>query len=224
MLGFGLDWWNAAMLISLGLGALAAIAVLVTTRAVIVLQDREAKENAAAFGKYKLEAGERATALETAGKVAQASIAEANARAIEAQLALERFKAPRTITALEQDTLASKLLPFAGTKAKVWMLPTAGVDVASLGDAIIHILSTSKWTVGFATTMSGRTATGVLIIPRTGVNVELQTRIIIEYLNSIGISSSTSSSIGGDNGLEPSSNVSIFAGEPDIYIIIGSKP
>jgi hypothetical protein len=37
MWGLDLDWWNTLMLWSLGLAAVAAICVLVTTRVVIVL-------------------------------------------------------------------------------------------------------------------------------------------------------------------------------------------
>lgn len=102
------------MLLSLGLAALAAIAVLVTTRAVIVLQDREAADNAEAFSKYKLEAEERTAALDRDAKVAQASASEANARALEAKLALEQFKADRTLTKEQQDRISEKIKEFAG--------------------------------------------------------------------------------------------------------------
>ena len=38
MFGFDLDWWNTAMVVSLGFGAIAALAVLVSTAVVIKLQ------------------------------------------------------------------------------------------------------------------------------------------------------------------------------------------
>ena len=48
---FGLDlsWWNNAMLASLALAALAALAVTVSTRVVIILQDQELQSFAASF-------------------------------------------------------------------------------------------------------------------------------------------------------------------------------
>jgi hypothetical protein len=54
------------MLVSLGLVALAAIAAVITTTAVVVTQKREAVESAQALDRYKLEAGEKISAANEA--------------------------------------------------------------------------------------------------------------------------------------------------------------
>jgi hypothetical protein len=44
--------------------------------------------------------------------------AEANARALEARAELEKFKAPRTLSAEQQARISEEMKPFAGTKSK----------------------------------------------------------------------------------------------------------
>ncbi len=54
-------------------------------------------------------------AREAQAKDAEQKIAEANARALEAQAALNKFKAQRTLTVPQLSVIANKILPFAGT-------------------------------------------------------------------------------------------------------------
>ena len=49
MFGLNLDWWNATMLLSLGGGALAAVAIVFTTAVVVKLQKQEAIDAANEF-------------------------------------------------------------------------------------------------------------------------------------------------------------------------------
>jgi len=100
MLGMGLDGWNVLMVSSLGLGALAAFALVVSTVAIIKLQKASEIETRAEFDKYKLDAGKE--------------IAGANERTAKAELALEKLKAPRFLTPEQQTFLESRLQPFKG--------------------------------------------------------------------------------------------------------------
>ncbi len=223
MLGFELSWWNGAMLASLGLAALAAIAVLVTTRAVIYLQDRDADANAKSFERYKIEAGERTKALEKDVVLSRVAIAEANARAAEAQLALEKFRLPRTLTHSQHDELTSKLTPFKGSKVKVWIL-TGSPDISSLAGNLINVFSNSGWHVARATSLSGKSFPGVLVSVRNGISADSQANTLVSYLNSINIDSTLMQPFDDDAGLEPSSNgVSSFSGDPEILVVVGSK-
>jgi len=54
MLGLDLDAWNVVMLLSLGCGALAAVAGVVSTAAVIRLQKASEQETKLEFERYKL--------------------------------------------------------------------------------------------------------------------------------------------------------------------------
>lgn len=95
MLGLDLPAWNTLMWLSLGLAAFAAIAIFLTTRAVISLQDKEATDRADELAKYKQDASVR--------------IAEANAKALEAQLALAKYRAGRSLTDEQKSALHNAL-------------------------------------------------------------------------------------------------------------------
>jgi hypothetical protein len=60
------------------------------------------------------ESGERIAGLATQGDQLRKDTAEANARAAEAQLALERYKAPRELTGDQQARIITALRKFAG--------------------------------------------------------------------------------------------------------------
>ena len=87
---FGLDLhsWEQLMLFSLGIAALAAVAVVVTTVAVVIGQRDENAQTKNEFEAYKIEAGKRSDQLKK-------ETATANAEAAKANLELEKLKIPR---------------------------------------------------------------------------------------------------------------------------------
>jgi hypothetical protein len=89
MLGLALDSWNNLMVLSLGLGAIAAVIVGISTYAVIKLQRAEAEDASAAFEQYKLGVSAQA-------ETAKSEIAKANARTAEAELRIKRLE-PRNL-------------------------------------------------------------------------------------------------------------------------------
>lgn len=102
--GLDLHGWEQLMLVSLGFAALAAVFVTVTTGAVIRLQKQEAAQANSELERYKAEAAaevgkahERIAELSTQGEALKRSTAEANARASEANLSLQRLKMPRML-------------------------------------------------------------------------------------------------------------------------------
>jgi hypothetical protein len=122
---FGLDLhsWEQVMIWSLGFAALAAIAVVVSTAWVVVLQRDETTRATAELEAYKIEAGKEANEahkriveLQTESEKARAAIAGADERAkvaeqraAEANLEIERLKTPRSISAEQQHRIADKL-------------------------------------------------------------------------------------------------------------------
>jgi len=99
MLGLDLHGWEQAMLVSLGFAALAAIAVVAATAAVIRLQRAESNTAKQELDIYKVDAAAKVAAAEAAGKAAsaeaakaQAEIEEAKARQREAELKLEQLR------------------------------------------------------------------------------------------------------------------------------------
>jgi hypothetical protein len=87
MFGLSLHAWENVMVGSLAFAAFAALVVGIATFAVVKLQRQEIAASKDELERYKLDAGQ--------------AIAEAGARAAEANLALEKFKAPRQIKGAE---------------------------------------------------------------------------------------------------------------------------
>jgi hypothetical protein len=71
MLGLDLHGWELAMVWSLGVAAIAALAVVASTRVVIVLQRAENKARYEELERYKSDAAERAATLEKSASEAR---------------------------------------------------------------------------------------------------------------------------------------------------------
>jgi hypothetical protein len=110
------DWWNTAMVVALVFAFLAAGLVAAATTGVIVVQKREAISAKEDLEKYKAAAaGQLAEAkLEgiKAGKAAgdaDLKAAQATARAAEAELALAKYRAGRSLTEEQKNELVAVL-------------------------------------------------------------------------------------------------------------------
>jgi hypothetical protein len=92
----------------------------------------------AAFNRFKEES-----------KVAVASAnekaAQATARALEAQLALEKFKAPRTLTPEQRDRIVDKLKQFSGTEYDI-TISEYEPEILDFVLTLELVLSTAGWT------------------------------------------------------------------------------
>jgi hypothetical protein len=100
--------------------------------------------------------------LSSEAEASRAAIADANARALEAQLALEKFKAPRTITPFDIEKSIAELTNLTGNSADIFIL-AEGPEPTALGISILNILLASKWEASSWTWSAGGAATGVLI-------------------------------------------------------------
>jgi hypothetical protein len=74
----------------------------------------------------------------------QLQTAQANERAVKAQLALEQYKAHRTISAEQQTEMFTKLKRYAGTPFAFSMLPTP--EPIALADRMGAVLAQAGWT------------------------------------------------------------------------------
>ncbi len=86
---------------------------------------------------------ERVIQLETQQEASKALIAEANARALEARVALEKFKAHRSLTPEQQGRIAGKLKPFAGQEYALSV--ATGSESEDLMCLIDEILTAAEW-------------------------------------------------------------------------------
>lgn len=197
MLGFDLHWWETAMLVSLGVAAIAAALVGVATYAVVHLQRQEAKTTAAEFAQYKVDAGVKiAEASEGAAKAderaAQANERAANAehKAAEANLALEIFKAPRSLTRSQQDRLRDKLELFRGVSIDIFRFGETP-EIVRFSTLLVVPLKEAGWSPRDWNSIGGGAATGVLVMTRQGTdnNVLMAASALVTALRDVGIES-----------------------------------
>jgi len=155
--GIDLHGWEHLMLLALAATGLVAIAVALTTTSVVILQRHETAEAKRELEEYKItaeskvaEAGKsagdallRAADLEKQAEQLRKDTAEANARAVEAQLALERFKAPRTLSTEQQSAIAEKLKPWANMPVSFGV--SDGAETVSLLAQIRKVVVDAGW-------------------------------------------------------------------------------
>lgn len=184
MLSLDLDSWNLVMLVSLGVAAIAAVAVVISTTIVIKLQKQEAMDSAEAFAQYKVDAGVR---------IAEASegAAKANERAAEANLELERLKAPRSLPAEQKTRIRGKLKALSGTTFEVVTYPGEPESVA-FSNIIAETLSSAGWVFnpnGSRGSLLGL-ASGVVVVvgKHAGAKADEAGNVLLEALISEGVS------------------------------------
>ena len=155
MLGHDLPWWldtmNTAYVWALIIGALAAFAIAVTSLLIIRWQAEIQREKDADFERYKIAVASEVATANATGETAKANAAkaneraaEANARAAEATLALEKFKAPRTLNPNQATRIVAKLKPFSGTQFDI-ALQSADPEAESLMGVIELVLISAAW-------------------------------------------------------------------------------
>ena len=195
MFGFDLHWWETAMLVSLGLAAIAAGAVGVATTAVVMLQRQEVKSAADELAQYKVDAGLKISEAATVAASANAASAKANeraaqaeARAAEANLELAKFKAPRTLDKEKQKRISEKLKPKAGARIDIFKFGDS-IEIFDLAEQIVSSLNEAEWSVQMWVVSSGGAASGINILARPGSNDDVKNtaQLITSCLNDAGI-------------------------------------
>lgn len=134
---------------------------------------RRAKELTQAQSELAV-AKDRQLAIDLKGK--DEKIAEANARAAEAMLALEKFKRPRRLTSEQHALLIEKLKPFAGTEYDLAAKDPEPLDLAL---DIESALRAAGWTIrswtdgGIVTNLPGRPfVVGHIVL--SGIDVQMR--------------------------------------------------
>jgi hypothetical protein len=162
-----LDWWNAAMVWALVFVAVAAVAVVVTTRIALMRakQVADAQEQLIQAKDKQLaldlkdrdlmiaEASGNAAAAQAKAEGFRLEIAESNTRAEEAKeraakanLELQRFKAPRTLSPAQQARIAAKLKAFVGILYDGGIGPKGDPEPLYIFRSIHSALSSAGWT------------------------------------------------------------------------------
>ena len=168
-------WWDGAMIISLLIAGLCAIAVGVLTGGSVIVHKREAKAADAALEAYKstveakvaeatregLAAGEKANSARAAAQTAQIEIEKQKAIAAQAQFETERLRADfanRRVTIDQHDRLVNALSKSKGTINFDVMGDTeSGLYAADL----LKVFTDAGWTIGEKTFPLGEIWTGL---------------------------------------------------------------
>jgi hypothetical protein len=163
MLGLSLHGWENAMVVFLIIAGLFALVAGVATWAVVHLQRIEIAKSEDDLERYKLN-----TAKE---------ISEANARAAEARLELEKFKLPRDLSAEQLGKLTATVSKFSGTIFDVGAASTDPEHLFLLSQ-IVYALKDAGWTLvnwqGPGQVISGGSigaSTGLVSIVGVGIYV-----------------------------------------------------
>lgn len=168
--GLSLHGWEEVMRGSLAIVGVFGLLVGLATYFVVTLTREEAAESKRQFEEYRAEAAgevskanEHIAVLSTQGEQLRKDTAEANARAVEAQFALEKLKAPRLLSAEHQAKIVEVLKPFARQEYALSLSP---VSEASFVFELTKALADSGWLrtkpFGIITIEGGEAAVNIL--------------------------------------------------------------
>jgi hypothetical protein len=147
VLGLDLNSWEQLMIWALGFAALAAVAVVVSTASVVVLQREETARTKNEFESYKLEAAKDIAGAEERAKIAEQRTAEANLR-LEA---LRKSMLPR-IFSFNDDAFRSALELILPAPVEL-LFDKDTSDAALLASRLYVIFLSEKWAVSLPSPM-----------------------------------------------------------------------
>ena len=215
------NWWNDWVVRSLIAAALAAAAVVVTTR-MQLFRAKQLDEVQAQLLKSK----EAQLASDLKDK--DVKIAEANERANQAALELAKFKAPRTLSGEQMNQIVMKMRRFAGTEFDGGVGPVNDPEPLHLFDQIAQSLTAAGWRqVAFASNqvmilsrsngtpaVGGVSVTNVIIDIHPGQVSRLWpvARALVEALAAEGIAAAYDQGSGGGS-----------KNERAIHVLVGRK-
>lgn len=164
--------------------------------------------------------------LQTSENLAlEKAVADANTRALDAQLALEKFKAPRVLTPEQKLTISERLKAFESTKYDGGIAP-GDAEAALLLVAIENVLAGAKWNEinwdggDVVFTRSGRSTAGLIsatnvivaVFPGQPPQLTEAATALVSALNDQGIAAQLQDATGITNNTRDA-----------VHILIGRK-
>jgi hypothetical protein len=152
---------------------------------------------------------------------------EANARAKEAELALERFKAPRIMTEAQARHFIEEASKYSGTQADIWIIGDTPEPIG-IGQIIFRLLEISGWKTVSWNWAGGGAVMGIAVIVKeaSGSDIDKAANFLVDSLNAVGIVSTRQ-----NWGIDWDKFPGMLNGPPfsadktaPIRIIIGAKP
>ncbi len=134
---------------------------------------------------------------------------------------IEEKLAPRTLSQEQQDSLLSKLTPFAGTAINIRVYPEGTADTLLLSGQIASVLVGAKWQVALSKILSSAIYVRGIVVAINNPTASDAARQLVEGLNSEGISASISDTIPAGDVL--TSGSTIAADKVALTMLIGTK-
>jgi hypothetical protein len=136
-LGHNGEWWDSWLIVSVIVAALVATAIGVTTAGSIISHKRKAAAAEDSLSRYKSNTGK---------EIGEANVraAAATQKAAEAQLALEKYKAPRNLTSEQSEKLIADLGPLGPVTYDI-AYPAMMEPGSFLVQQLIRVFTTLNW-------------------------------------------------------------------------------
>lgn len=165
--------------------------------------------------------------LSSEAEASRAAIADANARALEAQAQLAQFKAPRTMTEAQARHFIEDASKYSGTQADIWIIGDTPEPIG-IGQIIFRFLEISGWKTASWNWTGGGAVMGIAVVVKeaSSSDIDQAANFLVNSLNAVGIASARPN-WGGDWEKFPGMlNGPPFTGNKAaaIRIIIGTKP
>lgn len=151
----------------------------------------EAQRSLAIAEQHSAEANAKTEGFRLDIAKANGSAKDAEARAAEANLALEQFKAPRTLSKLKRLSVAARLRKFEPQCVEV-IIVGDGKEIAGITGPLLETVQQGGWTVNLVgKAISGPNVSGVLVSTRIGSDgtVDEAADALVSALQSVGIAS-----------------------------------
>jgi hypothetical protein len=165
--------------------------------------------------------------LSADAEASRAAIADANARAIEAQAQLAQFKAPRTMTEVQARHFVEKASKYSGTQADIWIIGDTP-EPTGIGQIIFRLLEISGWKTTSWNWTGGGAVTGIAVVVRdaSGSDIDQAANFLVDSLNAVGIASAQPNWSADWDKFPGMLNGPPFSADKaaPIRIVIGTKP
>ena len=121
---------------------------------------------------------------------ARISIADANARALEAQAQLAQFKAPRTMTEAQARHFIEEASKYSGMQADIWIIGDTPEPIG-IGQIIFRLLEISGWKTASWNWTGGGAVMGIAVVVKdaSGSHIDQAANFLVDSLNAVGIAS-----------------------------------
>jgi hypothetical protein len=226
--GLSLDSWNNLIVVFLSIGAAAAVAVGITTYIAFQLQKQEAAEAKDEFDRYKLDADKKIAE-------AHARAAEANRVAEEERLARLKLEAKLAPRSVDKALLKADVSAFSGNRVDfIAFVQGTSPDTPLLSFAISEALNQAGWSIkGWTTLGANFVITGVLVTTRENSSPEIESaaNALVAALVKQGVDASRWPQLNFNTGKLDEMHVAGVNGPPwdendvaPIRVLIGTKP